>query len=67
MCVVYGVSEEEVTTQDVTYAKEQCQRIKQALGMALVGGVNQQEGQVVNVWVRQFGATVWYGEGYTDD
>ncbi len=47
-------------------AKQNCLRIKQALGVALLGGVEKEQGAIVNVWVRQFVATGWYGDGYQD-
>lgn len=45
-------------------AKAKCERLKLAIGKALLGGVNNEEQAIVNVWIRQFPATGWYGEGY---
>lgn len=48
-------------------AEARCRAIKQQLGLWLLGGVNNERDAIVNVWVRQFPATGWYGEGYTRD
>lgn len=45
-------------------AKEKCEQLKRSIGEILLGGVNGEQGAVVNIWVRQFHATGWYGEGY---
>lgn len=47
-----------------TGVKYQCRDLKNAIGDTLLGGVNEEEGAIVNVWVRQFPATGWYGVGY---
>lgn len=50
-----------------TIAKQKALDIKRNVGRLLVGGVNNELGAVVNVWVRLFAVTGWWGEGYFDE
>ncbi|HSX46721.1 MAG TPA: hypothetical protein VLF87_01890 [Patescibacteria group bacterium] len=42
-------------------AKDNCLQLKYNIGQSLLGGVNEAGEAIVNVWVRQFPATGWYG------
>lgn len=47
----------------VTVAKERAMGIRRAIGEALLGGVNAQEGAIVGVFVLPFKVSAWYGPG----
>ena len=48
----------------IEVARERCHAIKQNVGRLLIGGVNNEDGKLVNVWTRLIPITGWYGVNY---